>query len=297
MSEATGCQGRPPVAAMAEPVKVAVTRAAGPTAYSLLYSIANGEVCGNQQPVALALLDSSSMLGVLSGVAMELQDCAFQLLQGVTVTDRDEVGFVGADIAVLLDAVPAAQDGAEPSDLWKANVRRFRAHGRALDTYAKKSVKVLVAGNSANTNCLVAMISAPSIPAENFTCLTRRDRDQDRDRDQAFLHWEAPVIRAGTRTFSNSASVARATCDHLCAWWSGTKQGEWMAMGVVSDRNGYGIPEGLIYPFPVTVQAGRWHIIPGLVLPPLLRQNMALCARELLRERDRALVSLVNSHL
>ncbi|XP_055521251.1 malate dehydrogenase, cytoplasmic-like isoform X2 [Leucoraja erinacea] len=250
---------------MAEPVKVAVTRAAGPTAYSLLYSIANGEVCGNQQPVALALLDSSSMLGVLSGVAMELQDCAFQLLQGVTVTDRDEVGFVGADIAVLLDAVPAAQDGAEPSDLWKANVRRFRAHGRALDTYAKKSVKVLVAGNSANTNCLVAMISAPSIPAENFTCLTRRDRD--RDRDQAFLYWEAPVIRAGARTFPNSASVARATCDHLCAWWSGTKQ------------------------------AGRWHIIPGLVLPPLLRQNMALCARELLRERDRALASLVNSHL
>ncbi|XP_055521252.1 malate dehydrogenase, cytoplasmic-like isoform X3 [Leucoraja erinacea] len=239
---------------MAEPVKVAVTRAAGPTAYSLLYSIANGEVCGNQQPVALALLDSSSMLGVLSGVAMELQDCAFQLLQGVTVTDRDEVGFVGADIAVLLDAVPAAQDGAEPSDLWKANVRRFRAHGRALDTYAKKSVK-------------------------------------------AFLYWEAPVIRAGARTFPNSASVARATCDHLCAWWSGTKQGEWMAMGVVSDRNGYGIPEGLIYPFPVTVQAGRWHIIPGLVLPPLLRQNMALCARELLRERDRALASLVNSHL
>ncbi|XP_032872095.1 malate dehydrogenase, cytoplasmic-like [Amblyraja radiata] len=274
---------------MAEPVKVAVTGAAGPTAYSLLYSIANGE------PVALALLDSSSMLGVLSGVAMELQDCAFQLLQGVTVTDRDEVGFVGADIAVLLDAVPTAQDGAEPSNLWKAIVRRFRAHGRALDTYAKKSVKVLVAGNSANTNCLVAMISAPSIPAENFTCLTRRDRD--RDRDQAFLHREAPVIRAGARTFSNSASVARATCDHLCAWWSGTKQGEWMSMGVVSDRNGYGIPEGLIYPFPVTVQAGRWHIIPGLVLPRLLRQNMALCARELLRERDRALASLVNSHL
>ncbi|XP_062892329.1 malate dehydrogenase, cytoplasmic-like [Mobula hypostoma] len=273
---------------MAEPVKVSVTGAAGRVAYSLLYSIANGEVYGREQPIILALLDSPSMAEALAGVAMELQDCAFELLRGVTVTHREEVGFREADVALLLDTLPA-RDWVQRADLLKANALRSRARGRALDAYAKKTVKVLVVGDFANTNCLLSMISAPSIPPENFTCLARLGRQQ------GVQQREAAVVRAHKPP--SAASVAKAICDHLRVWWSGTKQGEWVPMGVVSSRNGYGVPDGLVYSFPVTVQDGRWQIIRGLPLSQLLWQRMALSAQELLTERDMALAFLARSRL
>ncbi|XP_072513857.1 malate dehydrogenase 1Aa, NAD (soluble) isoform X1 [Salminus brasiliensis] len=165
--------------AQAEPIRVLVTGAAGQIAYSLLYSIAKGDVFGKDQPIILVLLDIPPMLPVLDGVVMELQDCALPLLREVIPTDKVEVGFKDLDAAILVGSMPR-KEGMERKDLLKANVAIFKTQGAALDKYAKKTVKVLVVGNPANTNCLIASKSAPSIPKENFSCLTRLDHNRAR---------------------------------------------------------------------------------------------------------------------
>uniref|UniRef100_A0A672GT36 Malate dehydrogenase n=1 Tax=Salarias fasciatus TaxID=181472 RepID=A0A672GT36_SALFA len=161
------------------PVKVLVTGAAGQIAYSLLFSIAKGDVFGKDQPIILVLLDIPPMMTVLDGVVMELQDCALPLLKEVIPTDKEEVAFKDLDVAILVGSMPR-RDGMERKDLLKANVAIFKSQGAALDKYAKKTVKVLVVGNPANTNCLIAAKSAPSIPKENFSCLTRLDHNRAR---------------------------------------------------------------------------------------------------------------------
>ncbi|KAF4799682.1 Malate dehydrogenase, cytoplasmic [Turdus rufiventris] len=160
-----------------EPVRVLVTGAAGQIAYSLLYSIAKGDVFGKDQPLILVLLDITPMMTVLEGVVMELQDCALPLLREVIPTDKEEVAFKDLDIAILVGSMPR-REGMERKDLLKANVKIFKSQGAALDKYAKKTVKVVVVGNPANTNCLIASKSAPSIPKENFSCLTRLDHNR-----------------------------------------------------------------------------------------------------------------------
>nr|KAF6447960.1 malate dehydrogenase 1 [Rousettus aegyptiacus] len=162
---------------MSEPIRVLVTGAAGQIAYSLLYSIGNGSVFGKDQPIILVLLDITPMMGVLDGVLMELQDCALPLLKDVIATDKEEVAFKDLDVAILVGSMPR-RDGMERKDLLKANVKIFKCQGTALEKYAKKSVKVIVVGNPANTNCLTASKSAPSIPKENFSCLTRLDHNR-----------------------------------------------------------------------------------------------------------------------
>ncbi|XP_023680770.1 malate dehydrogenase, cytoplasmic-like isoform X1 [Paramormyrops kingsleyae] len=162
-----------------DPIRVLVTGAAGQIAYSLLYSIAKGDVFGKDQPIILVLLDIPAMLPVLDGVVMELQDCALPLLREVIPTDKVEVGFKDLDAAILVGSMPR-KEGMERKDLLKANVAIFKTQGAALDKYAKKTVKVLVVGNPANTNCLIASKSAPSIPKENFSCLTRLDHNRAR---------------------------------------------------------------------------------------------------------------------
>uniref|UniRef100_A0A3P9MHG9 Malate dehydrogenase n=1 Tax=Oryzias latipes TaxID=8090 RepID=A0A3P9MHG9_ORYLA len=156
---------------------VLVTGAAGQIAYSLLFSIAKGDVFGKDQPIILLLLDITPMLPVLEGVVMELQDCALPLLREVIATDKEEVAFKDLDAAILVGSMPR-KEGMERKDLLKANVAIFRSQGAALDKYAKKTVHVLVVGNPANTNCLIAAKSAPSIPKENFSCLTRLDHNR-----------------------------------------------------------------------------------------------------------------------
>ncbi|XP_078060999.1 malate dehydrogenase, cytoplasmic-like isoform X3 [Mustelus asterias] len=277
---------------MAVPVKVVVTGAAGHVAYSLLYSIASGEVFGREQPVTLALTDVPPLLGVLDGVAMELQDCTFQLLQGVTVTDLQEVAFRDVDVAVLLGAV-TSREGTDSSDTFRANVRMFRSQGQALDAYAKKTVKVLVVGSPANTNCLVAMTAAPSIPRENFSCLTRLGQNQAQAQH---IQHQGRTLKGMARP-SGAMAVASAICDHLRALWSGTQEGELVSMGVISNGNSYGVPEHLIYSFPVTVQEGSWQIVPGLRVSDVSQRWMAQSAQELLAERERALRALAKSHL
>ncbi|XP_037621185.1 malate dehydrogenase, cytoplasmic-like isoform X1 [Sebastes umbrosus] len=326
-----------------EPIRVVVTGAAGQIAYSLLYSIAKGDVFGKDQPIILVLLDIPPMLPVLDGVVMELQDCALPLLREVIPTDKVEVGFKDLDAAILVGSMPR-KEGMERKDLLKANVAIFKTQGAALDKFAKKTVKVLVVGNPANTNCLIASKSAPSIPKENFSCLTRLDHNRassqvamrcgvsadkvknviiwgnhsstqypdvthakvnvqgnemaayDAVKDEAWLRGDfistvqlrgAAVIKA--RKLSSAMSAAKAICDHMRDIWFGTKEGEFISMGVYAAGNSYGIPEDLIYSFPIQLKNKTWKMVDGLPINDFSRAKMDATAAELVEERDTAL--------
>ncbi|KPP57900.1 malate dehydrogenase, cytoplasmic-like [Scleropages formosus] len=326
-----------------DPIKVLVTGAAGQIAYSLLYSIANGDVFGKDQPIILVLLDIPPMLPVLDGVVMELQDCALPLLREVIPTDKVEVGFKDLDAAILVGSMPR-KEGMERKDLLKANVAIFKTQGAALDKYAKKTVKVLVVGNPANTNCLIAAKSAPSIPKENFSCLTRLDHNRARSqvamrvgvpsdcvkdvviwgnhsstqypdvhhakvqmqgkevpvfdavKDDAWLKGDfittvqqrgAAVIKA--RKLSSAMSAAKAICDHMRDIWFGTPEGEFISMGIYSSGNSYGVPDDLIFSFPLTIKNKTWKIVDGLEINDFSRGKMDATAAELVEERDTAI--------
>lgn len=160
-----------------EPLRVLVTGAAGQIAYSLLYSIAKGDVFGPNQPIILHLLDIQPMMGVLEGVVMELIDCAFPLLVDIIATADEAKAFENIESAFLVGAMPR-REGMERKDLLAANVKIFKSQGMALDKYAKKTVKVLVVGNPANTNAFICSKYAPSIPKENFSAMTRLDQNR-----------------------------------------------------------------------------------------------------------------------
>ena len=159
------------------PVKVAVTGAAGQIGYSLLFRIASGALLGPDTPVELRLLEITPALGSLAGVAMELDDCAFPLLTGVVQTDDAHAAFEGVNIALLVGSRPRTK-GMERSDLLSANGAIFTAQGKALAAGAADDVKVLVVGNPANTNALIAMRNAEGIAPERFTAMTRLDHNR-----------------------------------------------------------------------------------------------------------------------
>jgi len=162
---------------MAEPLRVLVTGAAGQIAYSLLYPIAAGDVFGKDQPIILHLLDIGPMMVSVNGVVMELEDCSLPLLKSVIATDKEEVAFKDIDVAVLVGSMPR-REGMERKELLAKNVAIFKSQGKAIDSFAKKNVRVLVVGNPANTNCYIAAKYASSIPSENFSCLTRLDHNR-----------------------------------------------------------------------------------------------------------------------
>ena len=162
---------------MTTPVRVAVTGAAGQIGYSLLFRIASGAVFGPDQPVILQLLEITPALGALEGVKMELDDCAFPLLAGIVGTDNAETAFGDADAAFLVGAMPR-KDGMERGDLLSANGGIFKPQGQALAAAAKKDVKVLVVGNPANTNALIAMNNAKGLDPRRFTAMTRLDHNR-----------------------------------------------------------------------------------------------------------------------
>lgn len=162
---------------MKQPVRVAVTGAAGQISYSLLFRIAAGEMLGTDQPVILQLLEITPAMDALRGVAMELDDCAFPLLAGIIQTDDATVGFKDADYALLVGARPRSK-GMERKDLLEANAAIFSAQGKALNDHASKDVKVLVVGNPANTNSLIAQRNAPDLDPRNFTAMTRLDHNR-----------------------------------------------------------------------------------------------------------------------
>ncbi len=159
------------------PVRIAVTGAAGQIGYSLLFRIASGAVLGPDQPVSLQLLEITPALGALEGVAMELDDCAFPLLSSMVKTDDPDVAFGDADIAFLVGSMPR-KEGMERSDLLAANGAIFTTQGQALSRSASRDVKVLVVGNPANTNSLIAMNNAPELDPRQFTAMTRLDHNR-----------------------------------------------------------------------------------------------------------------------
>lgn len=162
---------------MKDPVRVTVTGAAGQIGYSLLFRIASGSMLGPDQPVILQMLEIEPALGALAGVKMELDDCAFPLLAGTVETADANEAFNGADYALLVGSMPR-RAGMERSDLLAANGGIFTGQGAALSASASSDVKVLVVGNPANTNCLIAMRNAPNIADGQFTAMTRLDHNR-----------------------------------------------------------------------------------------------------------------------
>ena len=162
---------------MKQPLRVAVTGAAGNISYAMLFRIASGEMLGKDQPVILQLLEITPALDALKGVVMELEDCAFPLLAGVVQTDDATVAFKDIDYALLVGARPRGP-GMERKDLLEANAAIFSAQGKALNDVASRDVKVLVVGNPANTNALIAQRNAPDLDPRNFTAMTRLDHNR-----------------------------------------------------------------------------------------------------------------------
>jgi malate dehydrogenase len=159
------------------PVRVTVTGAAGQIGYSLVFRIASGQLLGPDQPVDLRLLEISPAMGALEGVAMEIVDCAFPLLAGLDLHDHPADAFDGTNVALLVGSRPRTK-GMERAELLSANGEIFTVQGKALNAVAAADVKVLVVGNPANTNCLIAMSNAPDIPRERFTSMMRLDHNR-----------------------------------------------------------------------------------------------------------------------
>jgi malate dehydrogenase len=159
------------------PVKVTVTGAAGQIGYAILFRVASGQLLGPDTPVSLSLLEIPDALQAAEGTAMELEDCAFPRLAGVSIHDRPEDAFDGCNVALLIGARPRTK-GMERSDLLEANGGIFKPQGQAINDHAAGDVKVLVVGNPANTNCLIAMSNAPDVPPERFTAMTRLDHNR-----------------------------------------------------------------------------------------------------------------------
>ena len=320
---------------MKRPLRVAVTGAAGQIGYSLLFRIASGEMLGKDQPVILQLLDITPALPALKGVVMELDDCAFPLLQSIVATDDPKVAFKDVDVALLVGARPRSK-GMERKDLLEANGAIFTTQGRALSEVASRDVKVLVVGNPANTNCYIAMRNAKELKPANFSAMMRLDHNRALTQiaqkvgkpvssvrkmtvwgnhsatqypdifsvevdgqkaaaiinDQNWLEKDfiptiqqrgAAIIQA--RGLSSAASAANAAMDHIRDWMQGTRDGDWVSMGIPSDGT-YGILEGVIYGYPVTCKNGSIEIVKGIDISDFSRGRMQASLQELQEERD-----------
>jgi len=321
---------------MKKPMRVAVTGAAGQIGYSLLFRIASGEMLGKDQPVILQLLEipDDKAQKALKGVMMELDDCAFPLLQSMVPASDPKVAFKDVDVALLVGARPRGP-GMERKDLLEANGAIFVPQGKALNEVASRDVKVLVVGNPANTNCLIAMKNARSLKPEQFTAMMRLDHNRALTQvaqktgkavtsvkkmsiwgnhsatqypdlfhaevdgknaasvvnDQQWLESTfiptvqkrgAAIIEA--RGLSSAASAANAAIDHVRDWVHGTASGDWVSMGVPSDGS-YGIPEGLIFGYPVTTSGGKYQVVKGLQHNDFAKGKIAATQKELNEER------------
>ena len=188
------------------PVRVAVTGAAGQIGYSLLFRIASGAMLGPDTPVRLQMLEITPAMDALRGVQMELEDCAFGLLESVITSDDPNEAFDGADVALLVGSRPRTK-GMERAELLEANGAIFTVQGRALAANAASGVKVLVVGNPANTNCLIAMNNAPGIPTEQFSAMTRLDHN--RAMAQLAGHTGVPVSEVSRMTIWGNHSATQ----------------------------------------------------------------------------------------
>ncbi|MET0291968.1 MAG: malate dehydrogenase [Steroidobacteraceae bacterium] len=319
---------------MKKPVTVTITGAAGQIGYALAFRVASGQLLGADQPVNLNLLEITPTLPALNGVVMELNDCAFPTLNKVTATDDAKVAFKDSGVALLVGARPRGP-GMERKDLLLANAQIFSAQGKAMNEVADRNIKVLVVGNPANTNALIARANAPDLNPRNFTAMTRLDHNralsqlaektgahttdirkliiwgnhsatQYPDLSHATVGGKAakslvdqkwieetfiPVVQQRgaaiikARGASSAASAASAAVDHVHTWVKGTAPGDWISMAVPSDGS-YGIKEGVIYSYPVTIKDGEYTIVQGLSVDEFSRKRMDLTETELREERD-----------
>jgi len=320
---------------MKAPIRITITGAAGQIGYAAVFRVANGDMLGKDQPVILQLLDLPQAMPMLRGVMMELEDSAFPLLQQIIITDDPRVAFKDTEIALLIGSRPRSK-GMERKDLIEANGAIFSAQGKILNEYAARHVKVLVVGNPANTNALIAMKNAPDLDPKNFSAMMRLDHNraiaqvalklfqpirdinkmiiwgnhsgtQYPDLDHAEIrgrlvrdvlpdvNWVenefiptvqkrgAAVIEA--RGLSSAASAANAAISHMHDWMLSSHHNDWVTMSVPSDGS-YGIPEGVIYGFPVVCKNGHYKIVQGLPISELGRKHMEDSYRELIEERE-----------
>ena len=318
---------------MKTPVRVAVTGAAGQISYSLLFRIASGQMLGLDQSVIFQLLEITPAMKALEGVVMEIDDCAFPLVEDFILTDDINTAFKDINYALLVGAKPRGP-GMERSDLLEANGGIFKLQGNGLNESANRDVKVLVVGNPANTNAYTAMVSAPDLNLRNFTAMTRLDHNRalaqlalktnssvndikkmiiwgnhsttqypditytavsgKPAKDLVELNWYqeeyiprvakrgAEIIDA--RGSSSAASAANGAIDHMRDWVMGTDSDDWVSMGVPSDGS-YGIPEGLIFSFPVICKDGDYQIVQGLEFDEFGQSKMDATQKELEEER------------
>ncbi len=319
---------------MKKPVTVTITGAAGNIGYALAFRVASGQMLGPDQPVNLRLLEIPAAINAVQGVVMELNDCAFPTLNSVSAADDPKVGFKDCDFAMLVGARPRGP-GMERKDLLLANAQIFSAQGKALDAVASRDVRVLVVGNPANTNSLIAQRNAPSLNPKHFTAMTRLDHNRGMAQlaeklgvgvsaikkmliwgnhsatqypdlsyctvngkparslvdDAWFKDTFIPVVQQRgaaiikARGASSAASAASAAIDHIRDWMLGTPDGDWVSMAVPSDGS-YGIPEGVIYSYPVTCKNGEYSVVQGLAVDAFSRGKMDATDKELREERD-----------
>ena len=309
---------------MKDPVRVTITGAAGQIGYALLFRVASGAMLGNDQPVILQLLEITPALDAVKGVVMELDDCAFPLLQ--------DVAFKDTDYALLVGSRPRGP-GMERKDLLEANAAIFSAQGKALNDTASRDVKVLVVGNPANTNALIAQRNAPDLQARNFTAMTRLDHNRAMAQLAAKAGKHVSQVSGlciwGNHSATQYPDIHRAKVAGEDAmsminmdWYTGDfiptvqQRGaaiieargassaasaanaaidhmrDWalgsdtvLSMGVYSDGS-YGVAEGLIYSFPVTCSNGDWGIVQGLEINAFSQEKMDATETELTEERD-----------
>ncbi|CAK4143605.1 unnamed protein product [Aphanomyces euteiches] len=329
-------------------LNVVVSGAAGQVAYAFLPLLCSGRVLGPEQRIHLRLLDIPQSVEIMGGVVMELNDCAFNLVDDIVPTTDPSVAFENADIAILLGGFPRKQ-GMERKELIAKNGSIFRTQGEAIELYARRTIKVLVVANPGNTNCLITMKHAPSIPKENFTALTRLDHERMRsllvkrihstpehreissahvrncviwgnhsntqvpDANHVVIHapdgslspladylqdpeWidnelrplvqnrGAAIIQA--RKLSSAMSVGAAIAGHMNDWLFGSS--ELVSMGILSTGNRYGVPDDLIYSFPIKCLGNGKYEIANVAVAPSIAKLMQVTADELEGEKAEA---------
>lgn len=319
---------------MNAPITVSVTGAAGNIGYALLFRLASGDCFGKDQPIRLRLLEITPAMGALEGVVMELNDGAFPLLHSIDISDDANVAFSGAQQIFLVGSKPRGP-GMLRSDLVRTNGPIFTGQGRAINDNAADDVRVVVVGNPCNTNALIAMNSAPDVPNDRFTAMTRLDQNRavsqlasklgqtagaienmaiwgnhgpsmfadyfnakcngeqitdlldEQWLKETFLSTVAKRGKAiiNARGKSSAASAASAAIDHMATWFHGTAPGQWASMAIPSQGQ-YGVPEGLIFSFPVTITDGVYSVVEGLTFNDFAKAKLQATIDELADERE-----------
>ncbi|HIO84579.1 MAG TPA: malate dehydrogenase [Deltaproteobacteria bacterium] len=317
-------------------VKVAVTGAAGQIGYAMLFRLASGSVFGTDTAVELHLLELEQALPALEGVKMELDDCAFPLLNKIVTTSDPNVAFKDIDWGLLVGSVPR-KDGMERNDLLRVNGGIFVGQGNAINDTAGDNARIVVVGNPCNTNCLIAMHNAPRISHERWFAMTALDENRAKSQlaakaetavrevtnltiwgnhsatqypdfynakingkpapevinDEEWLQGEfiktvqqrgSAIIKA--RGASSAASAANAALDTIVRINTPTPEGDWFSTAIPSDGS-YGIPEGLIFSFPLRSKGdGDYEIVQGLELNEFSQGKIQATREELEMERD-----------